>query len=102
MTRTQLNIKVDPELLKLLKACATRQGVTLTEFVAAVLAKAVSEEDHPSLGGRGKRAVGMQRVRLNQHALELNRVQKLPQRLGFAAGIGGVGGLDQSAARGTR
>jgi len=44
----------------------------------------------------------MQRVRLNQHALELNRVQKLPQRLGFAAGIGGVGGLDQSAARGTR
>jgi len=35
----------------------------------------------------------MQRVRLNQHALELNRVQQLPQRLGFAAGIGGVGGL---------
>ena len=35
----------------------------------------------------------MQRVRLSQHALELNRVQQLPQRLGFVAGIGGVGGL---------
>ncbi len=35
----------------------------------------------------------MQRVRLNQHTLELNRVKQLPQRLVFAAGIGGVGGL---------
>jgi predicted HicB family RNase H-like nuclease len=41
LTRTQLNIKVDPELLKLVKAYANRQGVTLTKFVAAVLAKAV-------------------------------------------------------------
>jgi hypothetical protein len=55
VTRTQLNIKVDPELLKLVKACATRQGLTLTEFVAAVLAKAVSEEDHPSLEERVSR-----------------------------------------------
>jgi hypothetical protein len=35
----------------------------------------------------------MQRVRLNQHALELNRLQQLAQRLGSAAGIGGVGTL---------
>jgi hypothetical protein len=41
----------------------------------------------------------MQRVRLNQHALELNRVQQLPQRLGFAAGIGGVGGLGNREAQ---
>ena len=55
MTRTQLNIKVDPELLKLVKAYATRQGVTLTEFVAAVLAKAVSGEESPSLEDRVSR-----------------------------------------------
>jgi hypothetical protein len=55
VTKTQLNIKVDPELLRLVKACATRQGVTLTDFVAAVLAKAVSEEDHPSLEERVRR-----------------------------------------------
>jgi predicted HicB family RNase H-like nuclease len=41
LTRTQLNIKVDPELLKLLSAYPNRQSVTLTKFVAAVLAKAV-------------------------------------------------------------
>ncbi len=32
----------------------------------------------------------MQRVRLHQHAFQFNRVQQLTQRLGFAAGIGGV------------
>ena len=55
MTRTQLNIKIDPELLKLLKAYATRQGVTLTDFVATVLAKAVSGEDLLSLEERVSR-----------------------------------------------
>jgi hypothetical protein len=55
VARTQLNIKVDPELLKLVKACATRQGVTLTEFVAAVLARAVSGDDHSSLEERVSR-----------------------------------------------
>jgi len=55
VTRTQLNIKIDPELLKLLKACATRQGVTLTDFVAGVLAKAVSGEDPLALEQRVSR-----------------------------------------------
>jgi len=55
VTRTQLNIKVDPELLKLAKAYATRHGVTLTEFVAAVLAKAVSGEEPLSLEERVSR-----------------------------------------------
>lgn len=55
MTRTQLNIKIDPELLKLLKAYATRQGVTLTDFVAEALAKAVSGEDPLALEQRVSR-----------------------------------------------
>lgn len=55
VTRTQLNIKIDPELLKLLKACAIRQGVTQTDFVAGVLAKAVSGEDPLALEQRVSR-----------------------------------------------
>jgi uncharacterized protein (DUF1778 family) len=55
VTRTQLNIKIDPELLKLLKAYATRQGVTLTDFVAEALAKAVSGEDPLALEQRVSR-----------------------------------------------
>ena len=35
----------------------------------------------------------MQRVGLQQHPLELHRLQQLAQGLDFAAGIGGVGGL---------
>lgn len=35
----------------------------------------------------------MQRVRLHQHAFQRDGLQQLPQRLGFAAGISGVGGL---------
>jgi hypothetical protein len=35
----------------------------------------------------------MQRVRLNEHALQIERLQQVPQCLGFAAGISGVGGL---------
>ncbi len=52
MTRSQLNIKIDPELLTRVKAHATRQGITLTDFVATVLAKAISDEDAPSLEER--------------------------------------------------
>ena len=55
LTRTQLNIKVDPELLKLLSAYPNRQSVTLTKFVVAVLAKAGSGEDPLSLGDRVSR-----------------------------------------------
>ena len=43
MARTQLNIKIDPELLQKVKAHATRQGKTLTEFLTEVLEAAVSE-----------------------------------------------------------
>ena len=44
MTRTQLNIKIDPELLQRVKSNAARQGKTLTEFVIEVLQQATSEE----------------------------------------------------------
>ena len=54
MTRAQLNIKLDPELLKRVKAHAARQGKTLTEFVIEVLQQAVSE-DPISLEARLKR-----------------------------------------------
>jgi uncharacterized protein (DUF1778 family) len=44
VTRTQLNIKIDPELLQRVKFHAVRQGKTLTEFVIEVLQQAASEE----------------------------------------------------------
>jgi hypothetical protein len=40
----------------------------------------------------------MQRVRLHQNAFQLDCLQQLPQYLGFAACIGGVGGLGNRAA----
>jgi antitoxin component of RelBE/YafQ-DinJ toxin-antitoxin module len=52
VTRSQLNIKIDPELLTRVKAHATRQGITLTDFVATVLAKAISDEDALTLEER--------------------------------------------------
>ena len=55
VTRSQLNIKIDPELLQRLRSHATRQGTTLTEFVASVLAKAISGDEHLSLEERVNR-----------------------------------------------
>jgi uncharacterized protein (DUF1778 family) len=55
VTRSQLNIKIDPELLQRLRSHATRQGTTLTEFVASVLAKAISGDEHLSLEERVSR-----------------------------------------------
>jgi predicted HicB family RNase H-like nuclease len=46
MARTQLNIKVEPELLQRAKAHATQQGKTLTEFLTELLEAAV--KDQPS------------------------------------------------------
>ena len=41
----------------------------------------------------------MQCIRLHQNAFQLDRLQQLPKRLGFAAGISGVGGLGNRAAQ---
>ena len=41
----------------------------------------------------------MQRIRLNQHASQVHALQKFPQGSGFAAGIGGVGGLGDRHAK---
>lgn len=52
MARSQLNIKIDPELLQRVKSHATRQGKTVTEFVAQVLMEAVSEDKASTLEER--------------------------------------------------
>lgn len=52
MARSQLNIKIDPELLQRVKAHATRQGKTVTEFVAETLMEAVAEEKVASIEER--------------------------------------------------
>jgi hypothetical protein len=41
----------------------------------------------------------VQCVRLHQHAFQFNRLQQLTERLGFAAGIGGVRGLSDRDAQ---
>jgi len=45
MTRSQLNIKIDPELLRQVKSTAIKQGLTVTEFVSQVLSAAVGDPD---------------------------------------------------------
>ena len=52
MSRSQLNIKIDPDLLLRVKAHATRQGKTTTEFVTAVLQEAIAEDRTTSLEER--------------------------------------------------
>jgi len=52
VARSQLNIKIDPELLQRVKAHATRQGKTVTEFVAETLMEAVAEEKVASIEER--------------------------------------------------
>ena len=43
MTRTQLNIKINPDLLVKIKEHARRQGKTLSEFVVEILEQAVAD-----------------------------------------------------------
>lgn len=43
MTRTQLNIKINPDLLVKIKELARRQGKTLSEFVVEILEQAVTD-----------------------------------------------------------
>ena len=52
MAGSQLNIKIDPDFLQRVKAHATRQGKTVTEFVAQGLMEAVSEERSASIEER--------------------------------------------------
>lgn len=42
VARSQLNIKIEPELLQRAKAHAAKEGKTLTEFVKTVLEEAVA------------------------------------------------------------
>lgn len=48
MTRSQLNIKIDPELLRQVKSTAIKQGLTVTEFVSQVLSAAVGDHEGSS------------------------------------------------------
>jgi len=43
VTRTQLNIKINPDLLVKIKELARRQGKTLSEFVVEILEQAVAD-----------------------------------------------------------
>ena len=52
MARSQLNIKIEPELLKRAKAHAAKAGMTLTEFVKTVLEEAVAGKGGISLEER--------------------------------------------------
>ena len=45
MNRSQLNIKIYPELLRQVKSTAIKQGLTVTEFVSQVLSAAVGGPD---------------------------------------------------------
>ena len=59
MSRSQLNIKIDPLLLAQVKSEAIKQGVTVTEFVTSALTKA--------LNGDGAGTVEERLRRLEQH-----------------------------------
>ena len=59
MSRSQLNIKIDPLLLAQVKSAATSQGVTVTEYVIAALSR--------RLDGDGAGTVEERLRRLEQH-----------------------------------
>ena len=52
-----------------------------------------TESRRHAAGGRGKRTVGMQRVRLGKQPLELHTIQQQAQRHNLTTGIGGEGAL---------
>ena len=52
VARSQLNIKIEPELLKRAKAHAAQEGMTLTEFVKTVIEEALAGKDGISLEER--------------------------------------------------
>ncbi len=52
MSRSQLNIKIDPELLARVKSTAIKQGLTVTEFVTQVLEAAAGETASTTLEER--------------------------------------------------
>ncbi len=52
MSRSQLNIKIDPELLARVKSTAIKQGLTVTEFVTQVLEAAAGETTSTTLEER--------------------------------------------------
>jgi len=52
VSRSQLNIKIDPELLARVKSTAIKQGLTVTEFVTQVLEVAAGETTSTSLEER--------------------------------------------------
>jgi uncharacterized protein (DUF1778 family) len=55
VTRSQLNFKIDPELLKRVKSTAAQRGLTVTEFVCQCLEAACDEDACVSLEQRVKR-----------------------------------------------
>ena len=59
MSRSQLNIKIDPLLLAQVKSAATSQGVTVTEYVIAALTK--------RLNGDGAGTIEQRLDRLERH-----------------------------------
>ncbi len=52
MSRSQLNIKIDPELLARVKSTAIKQGLTVTEFVTQVLEAEAGEAASTTLEER--------------------------------------------------
>ena len=52
MARSQLNINISPDLLKKIKVHATKQGLTITEYVTKTLSSMLDEESELSLQQR--------------------------------------------------
>ncbi len=75
--RTQLNVNISPELLKVLKQNAIKSGLTLAKYVTKLIQAYVSNEDLIEEGTLADKRIDSMESQLNEIAEKLNNFNNL-------------------------
>ena len=75
--RTQLNVNISPELLKVLKQNAIKSGLTLAKYVTKLIQAYVSNEDLIEEGTLVDKRIDSMEIQLNEIAEKLNNFNNI-------------------------
>ena len=75
--RTQLNVNISPELLKVLKQYAIKSGLTLAKYVTKLIQAYVSNEDLIEEGTLVDKRIDSMESQLNEIAKKLNNFNNI-------------------------
>ncbi len=75
--RTQLNVNISPELLKVLKQNAIKSGLTLAKYVTKLIQAYVSNEDLIEEGTLVDKRIDSMESQLNEIAEKLNNFNNI-------------------------